>query len=152
MPEIEVAIRNPVHSATGEAPFFTVFGHYMFLNGSSYKLARQLRSLCDHEMAGMQTKDKFRVIHDKVQKQLQGAYEMSRQRYDKQARTLLANPGQEVFRRKFVQSDFSKSFNAKFARKFLKARVVKSVGNNAYLLEDLQGRSLGVYHAKDIRL
>jgi len=49
-------------------------------------------------------------------------------------------------------SDFSKSFNAKFAHKLIKARVVKSVGSNAYLLEDLQGRSLGVYHAKDIRL
>jgi len=87
-----------------------------------------------------------------VQKQLEGAYQTSRQRYDKRARTLLAKPAQEVFRRNFVLSDFSKSFNAKFARKFLKARVVKSVGSNAYLLEDLQGCSLGVYHAKDMRL
>jgi len=44
-------------------------------------------------MAGMQTEDKHRVIYAKVQKQLEGAYEMSRQRYDK----LLAKPGQEVF-------------------------------------------------------
>jgi len=124
----------------------------MFLNGSSYKLARRLRSLVEHEMAGMQTKDKLRVIHARVQKQLEGAYQTSRQRYDKRARTLLAKPAQEVFRRNFVLSDFSKSFNAKFARKFLKARVVKSVGSNAYLLEDLQGCSLGVYHAKDMRL
>jgi len=36
LPEIEMAIRNTVHSATGKAPFFTVFGHHMFLNGSSY--------------------------------------------------------------------------------------------------------------------
>jgi len=27
LPEIEVAIRNTVHSATGEAPFFTTIGH-----------------------------------------------------------------------------------------------------------------------------
>jgi len=93
-------------------------------------------------MAGMQTKDKLRVIHAKVQKQLEGAYQTSRQRYDKRARTLLAKPGQEVFRRNFVLSDFNKSFNAKSARKFIKARVVKSVGSNAYL--DLQGRSLVV--------
>jgi len=115
----------------------------------SYKLARRLRSLVDHEIAGMQTKDKLQIIQAKVHKQLDGAYEMSRQRYDKRARTLLAKPGQEVFRRNFVLSDFSKSFNAKFARKFLKARVVKSVGSNAFLLEEC---SLGVYHAKDIRL
>jgi len=60
-------------------------------------------------MAGMQTKDKLRVIYASVQKQLEGAYETSRQRYDKRARTLLAKPGQEVFRRNFVLSDISKS-------------------------------------------
>lgn len=38
LPEIEIAIWNTVHLATGETPFFTVFGHYMFLNGASYKL------------------------------------------------------------------------------------------------------------------
>jgi len=32
---------------------------------------------------------------------------------------LLVKPGQEVFRRNFVLSDFSKSFNAKFALKFI---------------------------------
>jgi len=85
LPEIEVAIRNTVHSATGEAPFLTVYGHHMFFNGSSYKLARRLRSLVEHEMAGMQTKEKLRVIHAKVQKQLEGAYQTSRQRYYKRA-------------------------------------------------------------------
>jgi len=110
---------DTVHPATGEAPFLTVCGYHMFFNGSSYKLARRLRSLVDHEMAGMQTKNKLRIIHAKVQKQLEGAYEMSRQRYDKRTRMLLVKPGQEVFRRNFVLSDFSKSFNAKFALKFI---------------------------------
>jgi len=86
-----------------------------------------------HEMAGMQIKDKLRIIHAKVQKQLEEAYEISRQRYDKRNRMLLVKPGQEVFRRNFVLSDFSKSFNAKFSRKFFKARVVESVGSNAFL-------------------
>jgi len=52
-----------------------------------FNLARRLRSLVDHEMGGIQTKDKLRVIHAKVQKQLEGAYQMSRQRYDNRART-----------------------------------------------------------------
>ncbi|XP_052837785.1 uncharacterized protein LOC128253437 [Drosophila gunungcola] len=120
----------------------------MFLNGASYKLARKLKSLCDHEMFGMRTADKLQVIHDKVQKNLENAYDRSRLRYDKRARTFLAKPGQEVYRRNFAPSDFKKAFNAKFARKFLKARVFKTVGKNAYELEDLQGRPIGVYHAK----
>jgi len=89
----------------------------------------------------MQAEDKLRVNDAKVQKHPT----TSRQRYDKQARTPHAKPGQEVFRRNFVLCDFSKAFNAKFARKLMKARVVKAVWNNANLLEDQQGR-------KDIRL
>jgi len=38
-----------------------------------------------------------------------------------------------------VISAFGKSFNAKFAREFLKARVVKGVGINALELENLHG-------------
>ncbi|KAH8298300.1 hypothetical protein KR059_011902 [Drosophila kikkawai] len=134
------------------ATFFTVFGHHMFLHGSSYRLARKLQSMCDHEMAGMPTADKLRVVQEKVRRSLETAYDHSRQRYDQRARVFTAKPGQEVYRRNFVLSDFGKQFNAKFAKKFLKARVVKAVGNNAYELEDLQGRSLGIYHAKDIRI
>ncbi|EDX15667.1 GD11956 [Drosophila simulans] len=98
---------------------YRVFSHHMFLNGASYKLARQLRSTCDHKMEGMQAKNKFRVIHAKVQKHLEGGY-------DKPARTLHAKPGQDVFRRSFVLCDFSKAFNAKLAPNFLKARVPNS--------------------------
>jgi len=48
IPEIEVVFRNAIHLATGEAPFLTVFGHHMSQNGANYKLARKLKSLCDH--------------------------------------------------------------------------------------------------------
>ncbi|KAI8035803.1 hypothetical protein M5D96_011402, partial [Drosophila gunungcola] len=40
-----------------------------------------------------------------------------RHRYDKRTRTLLAKPGQEVFRRNFPLSNFCKSLDAKFERK-----------------------------------
>jgi len=79
-PEIKVALGNAIHSATGEAPFFTVFGHHMFLNGANYKLARKLRSLCDHEMSGTKTVDKLRVIQQQVRKNLETAYERFRHR------------------------------------------------------------------------
>ncbi|EDX15293.1 GD17664 [Drosophila simulans] len=123
LPEIEVAIRNTIHSATGEVPFFTVFGHHMFLNGASYKLAGQLRSLCDHKMAEKQMKDRLRDIYTKVKKQHKDSCETSRQ--DRQASPHTVHQGQEVFRRNFVLSDFSKAFNDKFARKLLKASVCR---------------------------
>jgi len=64
--------------------------------------------------------------------------------------TILVKPSQEP--PELVLSDFGKSSNAKFARKLVKAWVVNAVGNNAYELEDLQLRHLGVYHAKDNRV
>ncbi|KAL7737071.1 hypothetical protein ACLKA6_005291 [Drosophila palustris] len=95
--------------------------------------------------------DRQRLIQEKIQKQLHAAYERSSLRYNERARELHLTPGQEVFRRNFSLSNFSKAYNAKFARKFLKARVVRSVGSNMYELEDEQGRPVGVFHSKDIR-
>lgn len=60
-------------------------------------------------------------------------------------------PGQEIYRRNYQLSDFSKAFNAKLAPKFIKSRVHSKVGNNLYQLEDLQGKIVGVFHAKDLR-
>ncbi|KAM8702628.1 hypothetical protein ACLKA7_000758 [Drosophila subpalustris] len=150
LPEVEVSIRNAVHTATGVTPFFAVFGQHMYLNGASYELARKLRSLSDHDISDLDAKDRLDVIRGQVKQHLHAAYERSRQRYDQRARQFHLVPGQEVWRRNFALSNFGKAFNAKFARKFLKSRVVRAVGDNAYELEDLQGRALGVFHAKDL--
>ncbi|KAM8718390.1 hypothetical protein ACLKA7_001583 [Drosophila subpalustris] len=151
LPEIEVALRNSVHTATGVTPFFALFGQHLMLNGAQYALGRKLKSLCEHEFASLGRADRQRLIQEKIQKQLHAAYERSSLRYNERARELHLTPGQEVFRRNFSLSNFSKAYNAKFARKFLKARVVRSVGSNMYELEDEQGRPIGVFHSKDIR-
>ncbi|KAL7737895.1 hypothetical protein ACLKA6_006270 [Drosophila palustris] len=151
LPEIEVALRNSVHTATGVTPFFALFGQHLMLNGAQYALGRKLKSLCEHEFASLGRADRQRLIQEKIQKQLHAAYERSSLRYNERARELHLTPGQEVFRRNFSLSNFSKAYNAKFARKFLKARVVRSVGSNMYELEDEQGRPVGVFHSKDIR-
>lgn len=71
--------------------------------------------------------------------------------YNLRSREFSYVPGQENFRRNFKQSCFQTGYNAKLGLSFVKARVRKKVGNSYYELEDLQGRSLGIYHAKDIR-
>ncbi|XP_064554471.1 uncharacterized protein K02A2.6-like [Drosophila montana] len=152
LPEIEVSIRNAIHTATGMTSFFAVFGHYMFLNGACYKLARRLGSPDDHEISHLHQADKIRLIRQRVQSQLHQAHERSHRQYNARARVFQAEPSQEVYRRNFVLSDSVKAFNAKFARKFVKARVLRRVGNNSYLLEALQGKPLGVFHTKDIRV
>ncbi|XP_070066985.1 uncharacterized protein [Drosophila virilis] len=149
IPEIEVSIRNAIHTASGVTPFFAVFGYHMFLNGACYTLARRLASLSDHEISHLHQADKILLIRQRVQGWLHQAYERIQRQYNARPRVFQAEPGQAVYRRNFVLSDFGRAFNAKFARKFLKARVVRRVGNS-YLLEDLKGTPLGVFHAKDI--
>ncbi|XP_070141770.1 uncharacterized protein [Drosophila kikkawai] len=120
LPEIEVAIRNAVHEATGVTPFFAVFGQHMYLHGSCYKLARKLQSMTDHEVATLNCQDKRNIIRDRIKQHLHQAYERSSRQYNKRAREFNVKPGQEVFRRNFTLSDFGKNYNAKFARKFVR--------------------------------
>ncbi|KAM8701629.1 hypothetical protein ACLKA7_017702 [Drosophila subpalustris] len=66
LPEVEVSIRHAVHTAT-VTPFFAVFGQHMYLNGTSYKLARMLRSLSDHEICDLEAKDRLARLGGLVQ-------------------------------------------------------------------------------------
>lgn len=150
--EIECALRTSVHSATGFTPFFALFGFHMYTNGADYRLARRLRSLTDHEIQGIDGTAKMEAIREKIKINMHNAYQRSSARYNQRARVVKFVPGQEVYRRNVVLSDFSKNKNSKFCRKFLKCRIVKPVGNHMYELETMQGRKIGVYHVKDIKV
>lgn len=150
--EIECALRTSVHSATGMTPFFALFGMHMFCSGVDYRLARKLQSLSDHEISHVENKDRLEIIREKIKKNMHEAYEKSALRYNQRARNIKLVPGQEVYRRNTVLSDFGKNLNSKFCRKFIKCRVLRPIGNNMYELESLQGSPIGVFHSKDIKL
>lgn len=149
--EIECSLRSSVHSAIGMTPFFALFGFEMYTNGADYKLAKKLKSLTDHQIQGLNKTDKLELIRERIKENMHKSYERSAKRYNERARILKLVPGQEVYRKNHALSDFGKNFNAKFARKFIKCRIVKPIGNNMYQIEDLQGRPLGNCHAKDIK-
>ncbi len=58
-----------------------------------------------------------------------------------------------VYVRNFVQSDKVKNISAKLCHQFIKARVIRPVGNVAFEIGDFkdENKSLGVYHMKDIK-
>lgn len=150
--QIECAIRTSVHSATGVTPFFALFGYNMFSSGADYKLARRLSSLTDHEIKNLNRNKKLELIREKIKQNIHNAYVKSAQGYNKRARVIKFLPGQEVYRRNTVLSDFKKNINAKFCKKFIKCRILKPVGNNMYELESMNGRAIGTYHVKDIKI
>lgn len=150
--EIEQALRTSVHSATGTNPFFALFGYNMFTSGTDYKLAKKLQSLTDHQIDQINRSDKLELMRERIKENTHQAYISSAKRYNQRARIVKFLPGQEVYRRNHTLSDFKNNINAKFCKKFLKCRVVKPVGNNMYELETLQGKPLGNFHAKDIKI
>lgn len=86
--EIECALRNAVHSATGVTPFFALFGYHMFTSGYDYRLARKLMSITDHEVKEIQRKDRLELLRNKIKDNLHNAYLKSSANYNRRARVI----------------------------------------------------------------
>ncbi|KAH8338672.1 hypothetical protein KR074_004555 [Drosophila pseudoananassae] len=134
----------------GTSPYYMVFGQHMITSGSTYALLRKLNLLDDRSLL-LNRSDSFEIVRQQASRHMLKAYEQNAKRYNLRARQVMFKEGQEVYRRNFKQSCFQTGYNSKFGPAFVKARVRKRVGNLYYELEDLQGHSIGKYHAKDIR-
>lgn len=149
---ISAALRNTVHDSTGFSPFYLVFGYHMSLHGSTYELLRAVGSLPVEDIEVSPPSNFRQMLHRRVKENLQQAHQRHEQTYNTRGREVNFRPGQEVFRRNFAQSDFSKNFNAKLGKQWLKCRIVRKKGNCMYDLEDMQGKPIALpYHAKDIK-
>lgn len=122
----------------------------MITHGSEYKLLKKLE-LLEEPCSGLKTEDALMLLRQEIQRKAKQAYERNRNQYNLRAKPISYQIGQEIYRRNFAKSNFSQNFNAKLSPAFLKARIREKVGNNYYLLEDLGGKLIGTYHAKDIR-
>ncbi|KAL7726635.1 hypothetical protein ACLKA6_010500 [Drosophila palustris] len=151
LPEIQAALCSAIHSSIGVSPYFAMFGQNMFLHGSDYAVARKLGALEDAEIAPLARSEKQQIYRARIQETLHKAYETAERRYNLKTRCVQYSPGQELYKRNFVLSDFRRNINAKFCRKFTKCRVVRAIGNSLYELETLQGDPLGIFHAKDLK-
>ncbi|XP_043862252.1 uncharacterized protein LOC122756498 [Drosophila santomea] len=126
------------------------FGQHMIVDGKSYRIIRELGLLEDRTQFD---KDDSRDI---IMRTAQDAMDVQRQRnewsYNLRIRYISYRPGQEVCRRNFQQSNFCKGFSLKLALVFIKSTVRKKFGAAYYEIEDLQGKVIGKYHAKDLRI
>lgn len=148
--KISCALRSSKHSSIGTTPYYTTFGQHMVTSGSTYSLLRKLNILDDRSLV-FNRPDTLEIVRADAGKHMQKAHEQNEKRYNLRSREVNFAEGQEVFRRNFKQSCFATGYNSKFGPSFVKARVRKKIGNSYYELEDMQGRPLGNYHAKDIR-
>lgn len=107
--------------------------------------------MLDEPCAKVSRDDQLQTLRQDIRKNIKEAYDRNEKQYNLRTRPSTFTIGQEVFRRNFAQSSLTKGFNAKLSPLFLKARVREKLGNHYYILEDLQGKLVGTFHAKDIR-
>ena len=149
--EIECSLRSSVHSAIGVTPYFALFRMNMLSHGSLYYIARKLSLLTDCENTIIPKSVKMDLVRKKIRKSLHKTYLKNERTYNKRCRKIKFISGQEVFRRSFVQSEFKNNFNAKLERKFFFFFLVRTVGSSLYEVENLRGKSLELYHGKDLK-
>jgi len=146
---INCSLRNSIHQSIGISPYQVVFGKHMISHGNDYKLLRKLNLLTEGDVTLSRT-DEFQRIRSNIAKHLNKAYETNQKSYNLRARPRSFEVGQEVVKRNFVLSNAANNFNAKLAPVGVKARVKERIGQSIYLLEDMNGKEIGRFHAKDI--
>ena len=95
---------------------------------------------------------KCKKIFEEVRKNLKIAYEKYSKYYNLRAGKMLHFAiGQKVLKKNYFLSDKGKGFNAKLAPKYSEAIVKRKVGDYCYILEDLNGKNLGMYHVSQLK-
>ncbi|KAH8307499.1 hypothetical protein KR044_008580 [Drosophila immigrans] len=128
---------------------YALFGFNMINHGSDYKLLKQLSLL--EESPLLTPRDQLQLLREDIKNNSRAAYERNATQYNLRSKPVSFKEGQEVFKRNFYLSNFSNNFNKKLGPQFTKCRIKKKVGTAYYILENLQGKEIGTYHAKDLR-
>lgn len=144
--QIACAMNTATHTSTKLSPYFINYGQNMMLSGKDHELA-----ISDVDSPGQNRDEKFREIWQLVSKNLRTAYERGKHRYNLRSREISYSPGELVWKRNFVLSDAVRGVSAKLSPKYVKCRVKKKVGTCSYELEDLKGKSVGVFSAKHLK-
>ncbi|XP_012161881.1 uncharacterized protein LOC105665430 [Ceratitis capitata] len=137
-------------SSIGCTPYFATFGIPMIQHGASYEIYRKLGAIVSADYSVDTKPDQQQLLRNKLMKGLKLAHEKCMKVYNTRGKDVRFQIGQVVYRRNFRQSSTIDSYNAKLAPKQVKCIILKVIGNSMYELGDLNGKKVGIYHAKDI--
>lgn len=143
-------IPNASHSSSKFSPYFVNFGRNQISSGEEYQILRDTeRDLTPTEN---EHNEKMNKIFEEVRKNSKIAYEKYSKYYNLRAGKMVEfSVGQNVLKKNYFLSDKAKGFNAKLAPKFSEAVIKKKVGDYCYILEDENGKNLGMYHVSQLK-
>lgn len=152
--ELQCALNTSVNETTKFTPYFLVHGREFILDGSHYNASEPP---CSRDQISIDEPQAFgRKLHElesifqKVRKHLIVAHQRNEKYYNLRKRHTELKVGQIVYKRTFFLSNKAKNFTSKLAPKFKKCVVTAKLSPLVYSLADLDGKSLGNYHIKDI--
>ncbi|XP_055543099.1 uncharacterized protein LOC129728674 [Wyeomyia smithii] len=150
--EIEMALNTSVHTSTSFTPFFITHGHEFFEAGIDHKLERTNEKLTPEQLHERREK-MFNRIFETVRKNLEKAHASSQHRYNLRSRRFAKSfvEGQLVYRKNMKPSSAANNYNSKYGPQYLPCRVKAKLGSSSYELEDLTGKSLGVWPAVHLK-
>lgn len=146
LPKIAFAIRSAKHDVTGVTPNLLNFGREVIINNSD------VNSYSSKEFDSESKQKALTELFENVQKKLKVAYDKAKTTYNLRRRDGTFNLNQKVWRRNYALSDATKHFTSKLAPKFIGPfRIKRIISPWSYELEDYTHKSVGVWHAKDIK-
>lgn len=95
--------------STSITPYFALTGYNMITHAQAYDILRKIGAIREGEIEVLPKAVEMQLIHNKVRKRLHDAYERNARTYNKRCRNVTFKTGQEVFRKKFIQSNFDSS-------------------------------------------
>lgn len=153
IPSIQFAINNSVNESTGYTPSFLVFGRELVTCGSHYTDTDTDKEIVflprDAYAENLGT---LSQIFDKVQKTLYQAHVKNANQYNLRRKFYEFNVGDTVYKRTQFLSDKDKYFSKKLAPKYIKCKIVEKRSPLVYILEDKNGKNLGSWHIKDLKM
>jgi len=148
--DVAFALRSAKHSAINLEPYTALFGLHMMQHGAAYDISRRLKALGQEEFPIERRNEKQQLMHEWILNKLKAAHEKASRHYNLRSREIKYKEGQIVFRKNFKQSNLAEGYNAKLGPVNLKCIVLRCVGKSLYELANMSGKSIGVYHAKDL--
>lgn len=151
--KVQLALNSAVNETTGFTPFFLVHGREPIINGDFYKDtsdADYIVAMPREEYAG--EFGALEQIFAKVRSNLEKAHAANAKTYNLRRRDVKLSEGQEVWRKTYIQSDAEKFKASKLAPKYKKCIVKKVLSPLVYELIGYDGKHLGTWHIKDIKI
>ncbi|KAH8357348.1 hypothetical protein KR084_003042 [Drosophila pseudotakahashii] len=146
---IECTLRIGRHESIGIEPYYAMIGTQMVTHGTAYPILRKLGGIQtgDPEIS---LPDKMDLIRQKVSQGLNRNYERAEKAYNTRSKPVEFSVGQVVYRKNYRQSNKAEGYNARLGPNRVRCVVLQRKGKALYELGNVGGKSVGIFHAKDL--